>query len=954
MPSPIRSNSATGIYVTESWNGIYYQSDNPTISVTNVVYGNTNTVPMGCNSWIVLNDEGVQVASGTTTPDQTSVTVATNGVWSSGGTVEIGGYQFYSDTSPAAVSGGGVSQWNMLVNPAGELGYDLSIWWGIIDQVGTFTTYMSVAGTELTNVASLEFSSANGSSTTWTAIEGNYTPVSTASTVATFPTFTTTAAGDLYIGRIASNESLVAGTTSGFVWNPSTVNNGNGLIYNTDCPLGTVAPVGSFSTAAEYCVEAGLFSAGGAAISYVGAYTGGINYTGNEQFSWPVTTTAVGNLAVVVYNQLNTGANIPTTPVGLYPQPIPEGCAFYVCPPTRMFNPVAEGYLAPTSNSDAYQLCAWMGVAQSRGSYQDANTASTIATTYASDACFNGAWLDPARPYIPWMASSQQVAVAPWSTTVPAMVSAGLTGWTYELPGNEPESVPGYTGISEIITDYNTARSEVLAADPTAKCIAFCSAGIPDDTNFANALDVLNSITGFDYISQHDESSNMNQPILSLLKEKWNGLKAMAVASPTPDAIVWSTETGMLATYYTTYHPRRHGAQVTKFLLARESVGYRKEFAYFFRTGLSNVQGWPAGFLEAQSIGGSIHFGGYAAHVMSEALYGTLCSPASPPPSLDFGPPGSVGDSLFMGLHYTAPSLSRDVIVLATSGMGKDNNETVILKLSSMTNVYVWNGAGRDITSQCTINGDEITVPVDDLLTYVFASEGVTVSVVDTGSKVLSVLNNQTNILPFVRGLQLTNGNRFNISTLAWTNYNAYIPNEIGTGSPVAFPGPITTPLTVTSDTFPNTLPITGFTFQAPFPWWAGNSVGIPFSSTLLAFDFEVLVSGTWTTVYSYTNSSATSVAAPLALSEDTIIRTTYWDHAFSWAATFSPVLGDAVRLNINSLSYSGDVDLACWEIEPFATVPTSLNFVQFQVFWDQSMKATPPSISTAMKLSGA
>ena len=961
MSTPTIPGNQTAIYSSNAWNGIYYENDNPTITITNNAFytQSASFAPVGCTTWWILNDEGVQVASGTSLLSDMSITVATNGVWSSGGNVEIGAYQFYSNSSPTAVFGGGVTTWNQAVSPDGQTGWDASIWWGVVTQSGTSLLYTSAERVEGPSCYVAEFQSSNGPSTTWSQIAEGYSSNSVASTSISYPSLVSTAAGQLYVGGATANFSLTAGTTSGFTW---VLNNANNAIYNTNCAAGTISPSATATTSSYQTTVGVILSDGGGTISYVNDWLGPTvaGDGGTANYITSISPANVGDILVFIHGITNTQVAF-NAPNGPWPSPISQGCLFCVCPPTRMFNPVASGYTQSTSgtgipnqtDNSAY-LCAWMGVAQARDAYSDSNAATQVAALYATDPCFNGTWLDSARPRIPWMAPSEQgVSVAPWSTTVPAMVSAGLTGWAYELPSNEPENGPS-PSPSQIVTDYNTARSEVLAADPTAKCMAFCSGGIPEDTDFTTASYIFSNLTGYDYVSAHDENSFMIQPILPLLKEKWQGIKNLFTNSTNPNVIAWSTETGMQSSYNHVYHPRRHAQEVLHFLLVRESVGYRKEFAYFFKTVVaSGTTTQPTGFLEASTISGSIRMGGYAAHILSEALYGTLCSPSSPPISLDFGPPGSVGDSLFMGLHYTSPSLARDVIVLITSGLGGSIGETVTLNLSSMIGVSVWNGVGRDITSQCTISGNEITVPVDDLATYVFAPENVSVSLVDTSSHVLSILNQQTNILPFTSQLQWANTTTFPVSELNWENYYAYTPGSVGTGYPVNYlpvGDTIPLPTTIVSETFPYPITICGFVYQSPFPWWPTQ-----WATTALSLDFEGLVSGTWTTLYSYTNPTASSNTATTSPNPDITLRTTYWDHTFSWVATFSSVEVTAVRMVINSLSQAGEVDTASIDVAlTFAAFPPSLQVTQFQVFWDRSMEATPPGISTAMKLSGA
>lgn len=78
---------------TNTWFGIYYASDSPTITIGSILPAN---VAIGATAWYVLDAKGNTVASGTCSATATSITVATSGVWASGGTVGVGAYHFYS------------------------------------------------------------------------------------------------------------------------------------------------------------------------------------------------------------------------------------------------------------------------------------------------------------------------------------------------------------------------------------------------------------------------------------------------------------------------------------------------------------------------------------------------------------------------------------------------------------------------------------------------------------------------------------------------------------------------------------------------------------------------------------------------------------------------------------------------------------------------------------------
>jgi hypothetical protein len=264
---------------------------------------------------------------------------------------------------------------------------------------------------------------------------------------------------------------------------------------------------------------------------------------------------------------------------------------------------------------------------------------------------------------------------------------------------------------------------------------------------------------------------------------------------------------------------------------------------------------------------------------MAEALYGTTCTPSKPPARLSFGPSGSVGDSLFAGLHYTG---ARDVVVLATNGM---ESASVTLNVSAPGPVTYWDGMG--VSSTVEVTSGRITVPVDDLLTYVFLPAGTTVSVVAqwwTGA---------TDILG-AAAVKSESGK----SATAVDN-GSFGENTQGDVPGVRAPYlDKTVPAKLTAVT---TRPANGFALMTAGPAWqtAGCSL----------VDFTLAVDGK--TIYQYTCPSATTYQIPSAStgnSADPAQFTTWWTGPFAWLVEVEIPPG-TVTLTINKTSYGGQPD---------------------------------------------
>lgn len=515
----------------------------------------------------------------------------------------------------------------------------------------------------------------------------------------------------------------------------------------------------------------------------------------------------------------------------------------------------------------------------------DSYNASDIIDNIASSVYFT-ATQDPARPHEIIIAPHPQSSpgnpsptAANWGALAADMVAAGHAGAWYELPTNEPEN--GGWNISSLLTYYNACYDAVKAADPTAKVGGFDSAGITDNTSRANFSTFLAGVHGIDAITNHMENSHQNMSNIVGLRQYFDAIKSVATSAGYPNIPYWNTETGFIGGGWNVMHPRREARARTILRLVAESYGWSKERQYDFAfsdhlgSGLALYITNPgpnydpnnpgSGYSDpSMLVAANMQMGGYAIHVMSEALYGTYCSVTNKPAKLNFGTSGGARDSMYLGLHYTG--VNKDVVVIGTNGI---EFGTVTLNVSATGSVTCWDGMGKSYT--LPVQSGKITVPVNDLLTYVFLPKNSTVSVAPTW--------------------WTQEGEKLG----AWTNTNQEhdVPSY-------------TAPIDISTVPYTFTLnisqPATGFALVTSGPAW--QTIGCSFT------DFDIL-DGSNNVLYHYECASA--VTQPIRSgtqrsSSDECTHTTFWSSPFGWMEQVAIPAG-TVKLRINKTSYGGQAD---------------------------------------------
>jgi len=411
--------------------------------------------------------------------------------------------------------------------------------------------------------------------------------------------------------------------------------------------------------------------------------------------------------------------------------------------------------------------------------------------------------------------------------------------------------------------------------------MGFDSAGIMDATSSAELGEFLAECP-VDAVTDHMENSHQNLSNIVALRQLFGAVKKRFELSGRPALDLWLTETGINGGGYGVLQPRRDARQRTVLRLVFESFGWPKEHSYDFRVFDAHGSGLTTFMVDGENgdSTGNMRAGAYALHVMSEALHGTTCTVADPPSPLRFGPKGGVGESLFAGLHYRGRE--RDVVVLAANGMEK---ASVDLEVSASGEVEVWDGMG--VSSTVRVANGKVSIPLDDLLTYVFLPSGSSVKVAPMWWSSLTDVARG-------RAVRTAEGDASVITA------GTFAPNQQGGSVPGQVKPYLTTNLPASFEIVTHK-PAEGFALFTGGPAWQAAG------SSLVAF--EIAVDGK--TVYSYTCESAVTLPVPSPSSvnsSDPCLYTTFWTGPFAWLERVRIPAGK-VRLTVTKASFGGQAD---------------------------------------------
>lgn len=608
--------------------------------------------------------------------------------------------------------------------------------------------------------------------------------------------------------------------------------------------------------------------------------------------------------------------------------------AVTICPANSNLPTVGGTYNPNAVTRNIHDVAAWLGCATDRDAYNyPASTAAQIISQAQIDPYLT-APQDSQRPHKLWIATNNQASNPTWAPTTTewgnlasALAAGGYPGAVYEGPTNEPEN--GGWNISQVCTQFNAVQTAIKTADPTAKVIGWAAPSL-DPGSATNWLPTFLANCNPDGFSLHMESSFQNTHNLVGLRQLIGGIDSIMVAAGKLNLPMWFTETG-LHSGYNVLQPRHQARQALLLRFVMESYGHPKEQTYDFPILDHLGSGLPMYLVESQAGGytGSMRSRGLALHVMSEALWGTPCTRTQRPAKLNFGPTGSPGDSLFAGLHYTGAS--RDVVVLATNGIESDTVTLTVSGYADGANITYWDGWGRSYTASVTAG--KVTVPVNDLLTYVFLNAATTVSVSDTGQGVVSLFNQAINVADVSHNIVNTTSAQVSASVPTF-DFSHNKQGVTGVGQPYI---DTTIPASLTITPTKPTL-VSGFALLCGPAW---QQVGC----SIVTATITAMVGGVQQTLWSYTCPSAQSFAIPspsCSNNSDICTRTTWWTGPFGFTKSWAPVLATSVTLTVTAASYGGQPDLLA--SQQYENDPQQLLIGGFQVYSPWSR--TAPSAS--------
>ena len=146
------------------------------------------------------------------------------------------------------LSGGGVTTWHKVQQYYGATGNDVEVWYGVITTTGSSTITFSWSGTitgHTLEYSAQEFTAGFGGSTVW-SVDTSGTHDSSSSTTVTFPSLTPSGSGELYFGYAVAYNTGSGGSTSGFTYALTSLE--NVTAYDTNVS-GAVTPTAGQSPA---------------------------------------------------------------------------------------------------------------------------------------------------------------------------------------------------------------------------------------------------------------------------------------------------------------------------------------------------------------------------------------------------------------------------------------------------------------------------------------------------------------------------------------------------------------------------------------------------------------------------------------------------------------------------------------------------------------------------------
>ena len=309
-----------------------------------------------------------------------------------------------------SVSGGGVATWTSLTSFQDNASHDLEIWLGTVTTVGSSqisVSYSASVSSVSVELAAREFSAGLGASSVWTKDQAAGQNNASSTTIAS-PPLTPSGTGELYLSYSRSPGEVLAGSTSGFTYDPTSL--GNMVLFDPTVS-GAVAPTSTQSPANTSAAVAALIA---------------VSSTSTPQPTItdvsPNTGPAVGGTAVTV-----TGTNFvsgDTVAFGLA-----DAAQVSVTSPTSITatSPAGTGTVDVTVSGPGGTSATSMA---DQFSYSLPTNATISAVGSLADAHGNGVSSLPVSPETVGDALVLTVKVSSATATVTSVSGGGVATWT--------------------------------------------------------------------------------------------------------------------------------------------------------------------------------------------------------------------------------------------------------------------------------------------------------------------------------------------------------------------------------------------------------------------------------------------------------------------------------------------------------------------------------------------
>jgi hypothetical protein len=150
-----------------------------------------------------------------------------------------------------SISGGGVTTWRLASQRFMVDGvHGVDVWWGVVTSTGSLTvtpTYNSTTGQAAGSLDAWELTSTAGAVTVWSVDKTGFQDPNTSNTTYTYPSLTSAADKEAYVGYLAITGSASGNPGSG--WVDTTDLRGNWVTYNIN--------VGNAGTATSHTQTSG-------------------------------------------------------------------------------------------------------------------------------------------------------------------------------------------------------------------------------------------------------------------------------------------------------------------------------------------------------------------------------------------------------------------------------------------------------------------------------------------------------------------------------------------------------------------------------------------------------------------------------------------------------------------------------------------------------------------------